>query len=192
MFRFLALCILGVGFFSSSLYGKNSLYLSGYEQEVMPDYVYRPGVPLMWNARLKVDRSVIVGYEHPFYAYKRHIELYSGVSCGYMETLQRYQDSLFVVSAYVLARLYVIRSDIFSGYFIYSPAGPSLLSKPKFSTTAFSNNFVFQNQFGIGASFGKNADTEFFLKLYHYSNGDIFPVNGGIDIPIVLGISFIL
>ncbi|MCH9617249.1 MAG: hypothetical protein SP4CHLAM5_07720 [Chlamydiia bacterium] len=192
MFRILALCILGVGAFTSSLYGKNAFYVSAYDQEIMPDHVYRPRKPLMWNARLKVDRSIMMGFEQPIYAYKKHIELYSGISCGYMQTLRNYQDTIGVVSAYLLARLYIFRSDIFNGYFIYSPAGPSLLTKAKFASTSFSNNFVFQNQFGIGASIGKNAETEFFLKLYHYSNGDIFPINGGIDIPLVIGMSFVL
>lgn len=192
MFRILALCVLAIAAFLSPLYGKDTLYVSGYEQEIMPNHVYRPRKPLMWNARLKVDRALLAGYEHPFYSYKKMLELYSGVSMGYLETTTKTEDQIGVVSAYLLARLYLIRSEVFSGYIIYSPAGPSLLSKSTFATTAFSNNFVFQNQFGVGASFGKNADTELFLKLYHYSNGDLFPVNGGIDIPIVLGLSFTL
>ena len=67
---------------------------------------------------------------------------------------------------------------------MYSPAGPSLLSKKQFVSTSFSNCFVFQNQFGVGVSIVKDNEYEVIIKQYHYSNGDIFPINGGIDLPL--------
>ena len=164
-------------------------YASGYEESVLPRNTPRPPKPLMWNARLKVDRSLIIGYEKSIYTSNQFFSLYAGVSSGLMKTIHPVMDDVYVLSSYLLARFYLINRPSFKTYILYSPAGPSMLSKNQFATTGFSNLFVFQNQFGIGWELDKNAKIGCFLKMYHYSNGDLFPVNGGIDIPLVFGVS---
>lgn len=166
----------------------SQLYVSGYDRGAISYEPYRPSKPLMWTAKLSADRAFHVGYESVFYERHKVFQLLSGVSAGYMETKEQVPDSIYVASVYVLAKLSLIHSRVFDFVLLYSPAGPSMLSKNTFATTAFTNNFVFQNQLGLGVSFGKEKAYECFAKMYHYSNGDTFPVNGGIDIPIVVGL----
>ena len=177
---------------TAPLFAKAQMYVGAYEQNLMPEHAYRPPKPFMWNARLKVDRSFTAGYERMIYAYKNHLELYTGLSGNYLETWRVRTDHIFAVSTYLMAKLYLVRMPNFNLSILYSPAGPSFITKRHFATTRFSNHFVFQNQLGIAMSFAKDAETEFFIKQYHYSNGDFFPVNGGIDVPLLLGFSFSL
>ncbi|MCH9621993.1 MAG: hypothetical protein S4CHLAM20_14260 [Chlamydiia bacterium] len=161
-------------------------YASGYEDGYLPKNIARPPPPFMWKARLKVDRAVILGYEHKVYE-ASYVTVYAGVSGGNLQTFRALQDSLWVGSLYLMARVYLLKKPSFQAFILYSPAGPSLLSKNTFATTGYTNRFVFQDQFGLGLSFSKNASIEFYIKQYHFSNGELFPVNGGIDIPVQLG-----
>jgi hypothetical protein len=177
-------------FFAGFCFASDDIfYASGYEESVLPRNTPRPPKPLMWNARLKVDRSLIIGYEKAVYTPNQYFSLYTGVSSGLMKTIHPVMDDVYVLSGYLLARFYFYNTSSFKTYILYSPAGPSMLSKSQFATTGFSNLFVFQNQFGIGWELDKSAKIGCFLKMYHYSNGDLFPVNGGIDIPLVFGIN---
>ena len=193
MNRFFTLFFFTLAGSFSTLFARDFFYMGAYEDVIMPNDPYRPPKPLMWNANLKVSRSVTAGFEHRIYAYKQWMEIYSGVSGNYMEAMGAVEkDQIGALSTYLMMRLYLFQTDAVKLYALYSPAGPTVLTEKKFATTEFSNQFVFQNQIGFGLSIGKDAETELFVKLYHYSNGDLFPVNGGIDVPILFGFSFVL
>lgn len=166
-----------------------SFSVSGYERGAVPSNVYRPSKPLMWTARLKVDRAIIAAYEKRIYKPWNYLEFYSGLSVGYLEKNQAHQDSISVISNYIMMRVYLMKTSFCGLFLLYSPAGPSFLSKKNFVKTGFSNRFVFQDQFGLGAEVKGRAHYEIFAKLYHFSNGDIFPINGGIDIPLMVGLA---
>ncbi len=167
----------------------NRLYISGFDSTYLPKDTPTPPKPLMWIAQLKTDRAVNAGFEHLIFDYKNYFELYLGCSGAYLETFGVKSDQMFAVSSYVLARVYIVKRKGAALFFLYSPAGPSMLSKSTFSTTGWSNHFVFQNQFGIGVSHNRFPGVEFFIKQYHYSNGGIFPINGGADIRLSVGMS---
>ena len=185
---FVLLCLFGPFSFILAE-GKSRLYLSGFDNCYFPNDVPAPPKPLMWIAKLKVDRAINGGYEHRIYEYHNHFELYLGCSGAYLQTWNSLVDEMFVGSTYLLARIYMIRRNGAELFFLYSPGGPSILSKNTFSTTKWTNQFVFQNQFGVGVSLSRFPDLEFFIKQYHYSNCGFFPINGGVDIRLSLGVS---
>ena len=167
----------------------NRLYVSGFDGTYLPKDTPTPPKPLMWIAQLKADRAVHAGFEHLIFDYRNYFELYLGCSGAYLETFVVKPDQIFAVSTYVLAKIYLVRRNGAGLFFLYSPGGPSMLSKSTFSTTRWSNQFVFQNQFGIGVSHNRFPGVEFFIKQYHYSNCEIFPINGGADVRLSVGMS---
>lgn len=167
----------------------DQFYISGYERSLCPNDPPRPPKPLMWTATTKVDKAFILGFEHELYKTK-YLEFHSGISGGQVELLREEADSLWVGSIYLMGHLNLYKSKNLKLYVLYSPAGPSILSQNTLGPTAFSNRFVFQDQFGVGLFLNTDAKMHIFAKFYHFSNGDLFPVNGGFDIPIQLGLSF--
>jgi hypothetical protein len=184
MFKYVCAFLLLV----SGLFGsRGKFFVGGFDSAVLPSDVYRPGKPLMWDAKLKVDRAIMLSYERDLYHFGRYLELYSGISGGFLESFGEKEDSIQTFGGYLMARLYFVKVRNFQMFFMWSPAGPSFLTKREFATTEFSNLFVFQDQFGIGIRVKGKREYDFFVKLYHFSNGDIFPINGGIDIPLLIG-----
>ncbi|MCH9811263.1 hypothetical protein K0U07_00700, partial [bacterium] len=117
MNRFFAFFFLTLTGSVSTLFAKDFLYLGAYEDAIMPNEAYRPPKPFMWNANLKVTRSVTAGFEHRFYSYRKWMELYTGVSGNYMEakgTLSH--DAIGAVSTYLMLRLYFIKTDVAKFY----------------------------------------------------------------------------
>ena len=168
----------------------NRFYISGYDSTYLTKTIPVLPKPLMWTARLKVDRALNVGYEHQIYSINEYIKLYLGSSVGYLQARNSKSDEMFAVSAYLLSRIYIVKKHGTEVFILYSPGGPSILSQNTFSTTKWSNQFVFQNQIGIGLSLSRLNNVEVTLRQYHFSNGGLFPVNGGVDIPLSLGVTF--
>lgn len=180
---FIGYILLGMSVFA------DQFYISGYESSVCPNHIPRPPKPLMWTATTKVDKALLVGFERELYKMK-YFELHSGISGGQVELFQETADSLWVGSIYLMSHLNLYQSKNLKLYVLYSPAGPSILSQSTLGPTAFSNQFVFQDQFGVGLFLNTDAQMHIFAKYYHFSNGDLFPVNGGFDIPVQFGVSF--
>jgi len=177
-------------FILSSLLSINytsSFFVSFYEGNVISKKILRPPPPFMWTAMLKVDRAFVLGCETKVFE-AEYVSIIGGLSASNLQTSLVIKDSLWVGSVYLMAKVPLFTFKDFKGYLLYSPAGPSMLSKNTFATTGYTNRFVFQDQFGFSVMYEDTV--EFFVKQYHFSNGDIFPVNGGIDIPLQFGISF--
>jgi hypothetical protein len=164
------------------------MYFSFYNKRLISINPYRPPKPFFWTARLSVDYAAFVGVEKTFFSYKKYFSLSYGVSVGVLGTNSKNIDNINVISLYAISRIYVLSLDSFRLFILYSPGGPSLLSKRAFSDTKFSNSFVFQNQLGLGFDLGSSKQFSVLLKIYHFSNGDLFAINGGIDTPLLLGL----
>jgi hypothetical protein len=167
----------------------NRVYIHGYDNRVLSKTVPKLPKPWMWTARLKVDRSLSVGLEREL-IHNSYGAIFMGANLSYFETLYSIPDEMTAVSVYLLSRLYIIKRKGVELFVLYSPAGPTMLSQKVFSTTQWSLPFVFQNQIGFGLYLKNYADLECTIKQCHYSNGDLFPKNGGVDIPLSVGLSF--
>jgi hypothetical protein len=182
--------------FASDLYAKQEniddyyVSLDFYNSSLWSGDTYRPPKPIFWTANLNADYSFFVGIDKNFFSYKDYVKFFYGANLGVLGTNKKVVDQVYVLSMHLLSKFYLLHLAKFKLYLLYSPGGLSLLSNRKFATTKFSNNFVFENQIGFGFTTSLIKNTEFFAKIYHFSNGGLFPVNGGIDIPLVFGMSF--
>jgi hypothetical protein len=71
-------------------------------------------------------------------------------------------------------------------------AGPAFISKANLDGHDTGKRFTFQDFMGCGLFTGKKRQWNVEMRIAHFSNGNIFPKNDGIMIPLTfnLGYSF--
>ena len=69
-------------------------------------------------------------------------------------------------------------------------AGPSYISKIVLDGVDTGKHFTFQDAMGLGIFFGERRNLNAELKIGHYSNGNIFPLNGAVKIPLSLNVGY--
>lgn len=170
----------------SNYWVNNNLKLGAYVGSVLSPHVPLPPKPLFWNANFAVDSAYYLSYERLIYHTPKLFGLYLGADAAPLV----YQSSTnLALSAYLSMHLYFFQTALFSPYFHYSVAGPTYLSKNTWGETRFSNHFVFQDTIGLGVTLLPKTPIDVGFSVAHYSNGGIFPINGGIQVPFVLWIS---
>lgn len=97
--------------------------------------------------------------------------------------------SLNIYSVAPTLRYYITKTRYFAPFFDLS-VGLSYLTQTKINTQNLGIHFAFQDQIGMGASFGAKEQLTIRLSALHYSNGSISKHNAGITIPIVLGAEY--
>jgi lipid A 3-O-deacylase len=86
-------------------------------------------------------------------------------------------------------RYYFTQNDSFSPFFDLS-IGASYLTRTRFAERNLGIYFSFQDQIGLGASFGPEQRLSISLSALHYSNGSLAGTNAGITIPLLLNVSY--
>ena len=96
------------------------------------------------------------------------------------------------VSVYPMFRFTPIRTRIADAYVYYSLAGPSYLSRCVIDGIDTGRHFTFQDLTGLGWYFGERRQVNLDLGIGHYSNGNLFPHNSGVKIPLTasMGVAF--
>lgn len=94
--------------------------------------------------------------------------------------------SAFAVSVFPVLRFYVIRKSSLDLYLHYSVIGPTILSKANFDNLGTGPSLTYQDFMGMGMFIGKKGKVNLEFKIMHYSNGNFFPDNAGIDLPLML------
>ena len=114
-----------------------------------------------------------------------------GASASYWKS-QGEKDIFRTASVYPLLRFFVVHTESADYYASYSIAGPTYISAVIIDGRDTGDHFTFQDFIGVGAFMGKARRLNAELGLKHFSNGNIFPNNPGIKIPLTLtlGLTF--
>jgi hypothetical protein len=93
---------------------------------------------------------------------------------------------------YPVARFTFIRTNPVDVYFNYSVAGPTYISEISIDSLQIGKRFTFQDFMGLGCYVGKKRMINLELRIAHYSNGNLFPKNEGVMIPLTFnaGVAF--
>lgn len=169
--------LLQVGYTSSSVgFGINKFFADG-------------AIPVFWSGDVKIGRGVLLNYQQNVYHNRKVFSLDWGASMGYWES-RKNNESFFTMSVYPLFRFTAIRSNPADIYFVYSLAGPSFISKVVIDGDNTGKNFTFQDFMGIGFYAGKARNVNAEVKIGHYSDGNLFPENNGIDFPLAFNVGY--
>lgn len=141
------------------------------------------GIPVFWLGDVKAQRSLSLTYQRLIYRSKKIFSLDWGLSATYFQSEEGKTD-VFAFSIFPVLRFYLMRKKKFDFYTNYSVIGPSYISKSVVDGFETGSNITYQDLMGIGVFFGKKRDYNFEMRIMHYSNGNIFPSNAGVAVPI--------
>jgi Lipid A 3-O-deacylase (PagL) len=142
-------------------------------------------VPVFWGGHVEMARGLTLRYQRNVFHTGRRLALDVGASTSFLKSNQLGQNVL-AVSAYPLVRWSFLRTAAADAFVSYSIAGPSLLSKRVIDGFDTGNHFTFQDMLGFGVYTGRNRRTFIQLDISHYSNGNIFPGNPGVKVPLTI------
>lgn len=148
-------------------------------------------VPVFWSGLAEVEEGLSVNYTRNIFHTKKTFSLDIGASMGSWES--KAQDQRFyAISIYPLMRFMLLRSKVSDLYFFYSVAGPTYISKTKIDSQNTGKHFTFRDYMGIGAYIGHLKLLNLEMNIGHFSNGNLYPDNAAVKIPLsfVLGYSF--
>lgn len=179
--RFLALSLLAPFFMSSiavagnqSNYGA-SLSIATQAMNTIPEYLhgYRAAVwyqptSLIWN--------------------HTHI-LFDGSFGHWWVSNNTPHQSLSILSVSPILRYYFFNDRYFSP-FINLSIGAAFLTKTRIGKRNLGMHFAFQDQGGIGATFGTAQKLSLIISAIHYSNGRLCSRNSGFTVPIVATLEY--
>jgi opacity protein-like surface antigen len=146
-------------------------------------------VPVFWGGEAEVERGVTLTYERNVFHGTKTFSLDWGVSMGYFQSNAEKQK-FFTFSVFPVFRFTFLHTKPVDMYFFYSIAGPAFISKNTVDGKDLGEKFTFQDHMGTGVFFGRERNLNAELKIGHYSNGDIFPGNEGVKIPLALNLGY--
>lgn len=167
----------------------NELSFGYYNDRVYTADIRTPPSPLFWHASLKINHGLMYMYQHLIYHTEKRFTLYAGAS-GSRWT--RGCQNIGAFSGFLSMKFWLFRTPYVEPYFLYSIAGPTIITRKTLGRRNLGQNFLFQDFIGFGMTLGKKRRLDIEAKVVHYSNGDIFTQNPGFDIPIVfsIGVTF--
>jgi hypothetical protein len=155
------------------------------------NFVSRGAVPIFWAADAQVASGFSLNYERNVFHTRRTFSLDWGGGASIWKAGT--EGQIFATaSLYPVFRFTAIRTPPFDLYFNYSLAGPTFISRTVIDGEETGRRFTFQDFMGLGAFIGHRKKTKAEIRISHYSNGNLFPQNAGVTVPltVIVGRSF--
>jgi hypothetical protein len=147
-------------------------------------------VPVFWTGNVSIASGVALRYERNVFHTRRVFGLDLGTSVAHWQDGGN-AGQFFTLSAYPLLRFTFLRAPIADVYGFYSLAGPSFISVTAVDGRDIgTHRFTFQDSIGVGSFLGAGKRFMAGLSVAHYSNGNLFPKNPGVTIPLMLSIGY--
>ena len=153
------------------------------------DFVSKGTIPIFWGGEAEVEQGVSLHYQRNIFHSRKLFSLYWGTSLSFYRS-RKNKDDFFALSIFPLFRFTFLRTKPADLYFYYSVAGPTLISKTTIDNTNTGKRFTFQDLMGIGIFAGKKREVNAEVRIGHYSNGNIFPQNEGVKIPLTFNLGY--
>lgn len=143
---------------------------------------------LFWGGgEVEVKDGFSVSYQRNLFHTKKVFAFDVGFTASRFRS-RKQEQPFFTLSAYPVFRFNLIRSKGADFYFSYILAGPSYISKNDVDGVNTGKSFTFRDYIGIGTFAGKKKKFNAEINIGHFSNGNIFPNNGGFKVPLSFNI----
>ena len=146
---------------------------------------------IFWEGDSEVETGISMRYQRNIFHTRKIFSFDVGTSVSYWKSREN-KEGFYTMSLYPLLRFTAIRTSPIDVYLFYSVAGPTYISRVMIDGENTGKHFTFQDFMGLGSFFGKKRNLNAEININHYSNGNIFPKNGGVKVPLtlMLGYSF--
>lgn len=173
----------------------------GYSSNVLGygvnNFVSSDKFPIFWGGEAEVYQGVSLTYQRNIFHTARVFSLDWGVSTSYWQSKGKgtglsnpNKQDFFTLSVFPVARFTVLHTKPFDAYFYYSVAGPTYISKVMIDGENTGKHFTFQDNMGAGIYFGEKRNLNAEIMLGHYSNGNLFPNNDAVKVPLTLKVGY--
>ena len=141
------------------------------------------GIPVFWVGEVKAANTFSVTYQKLAFRTEKIFSLDWGVSVTHFNT-EATNEKVMAFSVFPSMRFYLMRRAKFDFYANYSLIGPTYLTVKNIDKLNTGPKITFQDTMGFGVFFGKKRRYNAELRIMHYSNGNNFPQNAGVAVPI--------
>jgi hypothetical protein len=145
--------------------------------------------PIFWGGDVEVSKGISLQYERNIFHGRKLFSLDWGAGISYWKSRIQ-KEGFFTISIFPMFRFTVIHSKKADFYFNYSVAGPTFISKVRIDNTETGKKFTFQDFMGMGVNTGKSRKINAEIRILHYSNGDLFPDNNGVKVPLSFNMGY--
>ena len=146
-------------------------------------------LPLFWGGMSRVKTGFTLNYQRNVYHSAKTFSFDWGISASHWQSDIK-KDDFFTLSIFPVVKFTVLHTKPADYYFYYSVAGPTYISKIDIEGLDTGKHFTFQDNMGWGAYFGKKREYSAEFKIGHYSNGNLFTENPGVQIPLSLNLGY--
>jgi Lipid A 3-O-deacylase (PagL)/Outer membrane protein beta-barrel domain len=146
-------------------------------------------VPVFWGGLAQVRNGVTAHYQRNVFHTRRTFSLDWGASVGHW-TSRLNGEKFYTASVFPLFRFTLVRTRPVDFYVNYSLAGPTSISRVVVDGHDTGRHFTFQDFVGIGFYAGHERHVNAEVKIGHYSNGNLFPQNAGVSIPLTFNLGY--
>jgi opacity protein-like surface antigen len=173
----------------------------GYSSNVLGygvnNFVSSDKFPIFWGGEAEVYQGVSLTYQRNIFHTARVFSLDWGVSTSYWQSKgigtglsNPNKQDFFTLSVFPVARFTVLHTKPLDAYFYYSVAGPTYISKIMIDGENTGKHFTFQDNMGAGIYFGEKRNLNAEIMIGHYSNGNLFPHNDAVKVPLTLKVGY--
>lgn len=157
-------------------------------------FVSEGTIPVFWGGAVEVEKGLSANYQRNIFHTRTTFSLDVGASASYFNTISG--TDFFTLAAYPVFRFHLLRTQPADIYFFYILGGPTYISKSQFQEVYegeaidTGKRFTFHDYMGIGIYTGQSRNIIAEVKIGHYSNGNIFPQNAGVKIPLTFALGY--
>ncbi len=154
------------------------------------DAVSKGPIPIFWGGEAHLQQGISIHYQRNIFHARKVFAFDWGISGGWWKSRNN-NNEFYTLSMYPLLRFMAWRKKSFDLFFEYSVAGPTFISKTIIDNKDTGEKFTFQDFMGIGIFAGKHRKLNAGIRIAHFSNGDIYPHNDGIKVPLTFNFGYI-
>ncbi len=145
--------------------------------------------PIFWGGDVEVEKGISIHYQRNIFHGRKVFSLDWGASFSYWKSKIK-KEGFSTISLFPLFRFTAFHFKKTDLYFNYSVAGPTFISKVKMDNIETGKKFTFQDFMGMGIYTGKQRNINAEIRIAHYSNGNLFPDNNGVKIPLTFNMGY--
>lgn len=160
------------------------------------NFVSNQYFPIFWGGNAHVKQGVSLNYQRNVFHSAKFFAIDWGINASAWQTTgingntTNGEESFFTLSLFPVFRLNFLQTKLFDAYFYYTVAAPTFISKKIIDGYDTGEKFTFMDNMGAGIFFGDDRRYNAELKIGHYSNGNIFPNNEAVKIPLSLNVGY--
>ena len=160
----------------------------GYE---VNNAVSKGPVPVFWGGEVHIKQGFSISYQRNIFHTRKVFAIDWGAGFGHWISRDN-KESFFTLSVFPVLRFTAVRTKPADLFFEYAVAGPTYISRPVIDNKETGRKFTFYDFMGMGVFTGKKRNVGINIRIAHFSNGNLFPRNDGIKIPLTFSLQKII